>query len=728
MFNHPFFIWLFAILFCVLGILFFCLVRWNKKLKTALDIQLALHDSSSFNTIKLEVAFKKTMNFNIVVFVVIAVVILGAVIFFYEYYETDESIITSVTETILLVVALFGGFSLGNIWRRYEANHFLSQLIGQTSQRERVERRISLSEDRLIKQQQTLATLSQNPNRQKQEANEIFKEYTEATANTLNVERVSIWLFDADSVNLDCVDFYTKSNNTHKLLPLVAASEIPNYFNELNKHRVIAVDDAMQNPATQELTDGYLQDNNIGAILDGGIWVDGKAVGVVCIEHVGGIRQWASDEKTFAGSIADLVRVTLETCKRRKAEQALLERSAQLEQMVQDRTQSLQESNQRFSYVMKHAPLLIFTIDQEAKLVDFNPAAELQLGYSLADAVGKDPIELFVTKESQQKARGALGRLLDGYETRGVELFLIRGDGKKVEFEFSGSLGAADSKTGLRKIVVIGQDITQKKALEHTLIKAREAAESADRIKSMFVASMSHELRTPLNSIIGFLGVVLQGISGTLNPAQKGQLDRAYESSKHLLLLISDVLDVSKIEAGFLQLNTGKFELKPLLTEAEHAVQHLLAGKKLALSIDCAAKLQLETDRKRLYQVVLNVLSNAVKYTKQGTVMLNAHIKNNILVITCQDTGIGINETDFARLFQPFVRIESPLKIKVPGTGLGLYLSQKILTQLLGGSITVQSELGQGSTFTIIMPIKTAAVVTPKVASSVESDTEETLL
>jgi signal transduction histidine kinase len=243
----------------------------------------------------------------------------------------------------------------------------------------------------------------------------------------------------------------------------------------------------------------------------------------------------------------------------------------------------------------------------------------------------------------------------------------------------------------------------------------------------MFVASMSHELRTPLNSIIGFIGVVLQGISGDLNTAQKGQLDRAYESSKHLLLLISDVLDVSKIEAGFLQLNTEKFELKPVLSELEHAVQHLMTGKTVALSFDCADNLRLVTDRKRLYQVLLNVLSNAVKYTEQGSVIVSACIENEQLRIACKDTGIGIAETDFDKLFQPFERVESPLKIKTSGTGLGLYLSHKIVTQLLGGHIEVNSKLGQGSMFTIIMPINTPLVAAQKMSVVIETNAEESV-
>ena len=209
---------------------------------------------------------------------------------------------------------------------------------------------------------------------------------------------------------------------------------------------------------------------------------------------------------------------------------------------------------------------------------------------------------------------------------------------------------------------------------------------------------------------------------------QKGQLDRAYQSSKHLLLLISDVLDVSKIEAGFLQLNIETFELKPLLIELEHAVQHLLAGKDLALGIVCTNKLKVTTDRKRLYQVLLNVLSNAVKYTEQGSVQMHVQLEGNQLVVSCKDTGIGIAESNFTKLYQPFERVESPLKIKTPGTGLGLYLTHKILTQLLGGSITVQSELGQGTAFTIIIPINKPANDALTVASDADPNVETAVL
>ena len=160
-------------------------------------------------------------------------------------------------------------------------------------------------------------------------------------------------------------------------------------------------------------------------------------------------------------------------------------------------------------------------------------------------------------------------------------------------------------------------------------------------------------------------------------------MGRAYHSAKHLLSLISDVIDISKIEAGYLQTHKESFALKPMLDEVEQVVHHIAEGKHLYLSIHCDETITVETDRKRLYQVILNVVSNAVKYTEAGSVDVQAEISNDHLIITTKDTGIGIDQASLEKLFRPFERVESHLKIKTLGTGLGLYLTRKILTQLL---------------------------------------------
>ena len=606
----------------------------------------------------------------------------------------------------LIILALMGGYLFGSFKRSRQVELLINDSQRQIKNKKMVQEKLIQSEQRIQRQNSSLGQLTAMQLRYWQNPEEIFKEIAKISAETLDVERVGVWLFSEDDKRLECADLYLKSSNLHTHTESLQSHNFPVYFSHLTQQRILAANNVMQHPGTVEFTKGYAQENNIGAVLDGAIWLNNHVIGAICHEHVGDIREWTLDEQGFAGSVADLTRLTIEMDRRRKAEQALQKQNENLEQIVEARTLSLQESEKTFRYVVKHAPISILIINKDAKITEFNPEAEIATGYSREQALGKNFIKFLVTKQSRKKALQMSLSTLKGEDFRGVELYLRRADGAIVEFECSASLAGFDASAGARQIVAIGRDISQQKALERSLIIARESAESADRIKSMFVASMSHELRTPLNSIIGFLGVVLHGMSGDLNVKQKDQLGRAYHSSKHLLSLITDVIDISKIEAGFLQVHVEKFDLATLFTEVQHAVQHLVEEKGLALIIECPQDLELETDRKRLYQVVLNVVSNGLKYTEQGSVKVTVTSKSKQLTIVVEDTGIGIREADLQNLFKPFERIDSHLKIKTLGTGLGLYLTRKILDQLLGGNISLISQLGQGSVFTICVPVK----------------------
>ena len=238
----------------------------------------------------------------------------------------------------------------------------------------------------------------------------------------------------------------------------------------------------------------------------------------------------------------------------------------------------------------------------------------------------------------------------------------------------------------------------------HELAEANTRLQELDRLKSMFIASMSHELRTPLNSIIGFTGVILEGMSGEINDIQRDQLQRVYGASKHLLALITDVIDISKIEAGKIDLYPESFTLDEVIGDAITAIQVQLDNKGLALDVDIPPGLPLHTDRKRLLQGILNFLSNAVKFTESGTITLFAHACNGEVEIGVTDTGIGIDAAGQAKLFQAFERLDSHLRIGTPGTGLGLYLTKKLTTELLGGTVAVESQPGKGSTFRLKIP------------------------
>lgn len=246
---------------------------------------------------------------------------------------------------------------------------------------------------------------------------------------------------------------------------------------------------------------------------------------------------------------------------------------------------------------------------------------------------------------------------------------------------------------------------------------ARVRAEAADRLKSAFLATMSHELRTPLNSIIGFTGILLQGLAGALNPEQSKQLGMVRTSARHLLELINDVLDLSKIEAGQLELRATPFDLRTSVERVTATVMPQTEAKGLTLttvlSPDLGAML---SDQRRVDQILLNLLNNAIKFTDQGHVTLTAEPVQNFhpspdlqpqpaVRFSVTDTGIGIKSEDLDKLFQPFLQIDSGLTRQHEGTGLGLAICRR-LTTLLGGEISATSEWSKGSTFTVILPLQ----------------------
>lgn len=265
----------------------------------------------------------------------------------------------------------------------------------------------------------------------------------------------------------------------------------------------------------------------------------------------------------------------------------------------------------------------------------------------------------------------------------------------------------SDLEGSQHALLNIVEDLNQKTT---ELEVANSRLKELDRLKSMFIASMSHELRTPLNSIIGFSGIILQGMSGTINEEQRDQLGRVFRAGKHLLSLITDVIDIAKIESGRISSYVEDFALHALIDEAIGQVRSQAADKGLVLVEKLPEyPLLLHSDRKRLLQCLLNYLSNAVKFSEQGMVTVTAGLQRGTgaeewLEITVSDTGIGIREEDKALLFKSFVRLESHLKIGTPGTGLGLYLTRKLATEVLGGDVSVESKEGEGSTFTLRIP------------------------
>jgi len=227
-----------------------------------------------------------------------------------------------------------------------------------------------------------------------------------------------------------------------------------------------------------------------------------------------------------------------------------------------------------------------------------------------------------------------------------------------------------------------------------------------DRLKSIFLASMSHELRTPLNSIIGFTDLILEGMVGEINEEQRSQLTLVKCSADHLLSLINDVLDISKIEAGKVELSLEEFRLDDVIGGVVESFSPIANLKSIGVVEEVPKGITLFSDRRRVKQVLMNLVSNAVKFTEQGGVKIVARVlRDDILEVSVIDTGTGIRKEDMNRLFVPFQQVDESLTKKHEGTGLGLHLTQKLVT-LLGGNISVKSEYGKGSEFTFTISLQ----------------------
>jgi signal transduction histidine kinase len=238
---------------------------------------------------------------------------------------------------------------------------------------------------------------------------------------------------------------------------------------------------------------------------------------------------------------------------------------------------------------------------------------------------------------------------------------------------------------------------------------ANAKAEELARVRGEFLATMSHELRTPLNAILGFSDVLLIGVSGPLNDGQRHQVERLKDNGKRLLALINDVLDMSRIEAGRIELASEPFALGSMIERIADQMRVLAEQKRIRFVTEVSPQLPpvLIGDEKRLEQVVVNLLSNAFKFTEEGSVTFKVGMipAENRWTIIVKDTGIGIPPHALDMIFEPFRQVDGSSTRAYKGSGLGLAIAQQFI-QSMDGQITVESELGRGSIFTVALPIK----------------------
>lgn len=377
----------------------------------------------------------------------------------------------------------------------------------------------------------------------------------------------------------------------------------------------------------------------------------------------------------------------VEDISERKASEAALDASRRELQAALDANQLIMDNSQD----------VICTIDEQGRFLSANAACEELWGYKADELVGRRYIDFVFEEDRPMTEAAAKGMLATGKVTDFVNRY-VRKDGTLVDVLWSASWSAKD-----RIMFCVAHDVTDRARIEKALREAKEEADRANHAKSDFLSRMSHELRTPLNSILGF-GQLLDRQSPT--ETQRPRIRYILSAGRHLLNLINEVLDISRIEAGTLQLSVEPVCVEEAIGEALDLMRPIAAERTIALAATCSLDktTYVLADRQRLKQVLLNLLSNAVKYTAvKGSVTVSfSDDGKGITRLSVRDTGAGIPVEKLARLFTPFDRLGAE-QSAVEGTGLGLALCQR-LVQAMNGSIGVNSTLGGGSTFWLDLP------------------------
>jgi PAS domain S-box-containing protein len=565
---------------------------------------------------------------------------------------------------------------------------------------------LRIRENSRRKQSQTLVQLARSKTFQQGNLNAVLREITETAAQTLLVNRVGVWLYNQERSKIECIDLYDVTTKEHSFGNSLSQENYPAYFQALEQERTIAVDDARNDIRTQELSESYLSVLGITSLLDAPIWLEGRLVGVVCHEHIGEYRQWTLEEETFAGSIADFVTLAIEASQRNTVQEALRQSEAQ------------------FRAIFERSSIGIGLIDMKANIVDTNPVLCDILGYSREELYGKSFTDYISIQKGDLKL---YKQLMLGIRTnsRNISRFgfqpskhqeqfverhriemerrCLHQNGSFVWTHISVSV-IPDSNGEPEFFLAMIEDITERKEIELKLRASQEAAEAASRAKSEFLTTMSHELRTPLNAIMGLSQLLQQEIVGSLNEKQNEYVSCIYSSGEHLLALIDDILDLSKVEAGKEELLLSPLPVSDLCNYAIWTVRDRASEKGLQLS--CKIDLQENiciADERRIKQMLLNLLTNAIKFTPVGNVSLVVKKVPEGITFTVSDTGIGIDSSQFQFIFEPFKQLDSRLNRQYEGTGLGLALTRK-LARLHGGDVTFTSTLGKGSQFTLFLP------------------------
>jgi PAS domain S-box-containing protein len=443
------------------------------------------------------------------------------------------------------------------------------------------------------------------------------------------------------------------------------------------------------------------------------------------------VSVWSAPLRGASGEITGMMTMLADITDRKRTEREAVQLVAS-EQAARAEV----DVEKRYRKLLEAAPDAILEVDRQGRIVLVNLQAERLFGYTRSELLG-NRIEFLIPDRFRGRHPGHRDTFFEHPIMRpmgtGLELYARRADGS--EFAVDVTLSPYDSD-GTGRVICVVRDVTERKRSEEQIqtlnqhleqrtaeliatnkeleLRNREV-ERVNRLKDAFLASMSHELRTPLNSIIGFSDLLAEQGAANFNPKQKRFLGHIQQGSRHLLELINDILDLSKIEAGHLELKYEDFEVSHAVAEVVATVRPIAAAKNIQFDTAVTGELFLYADRLRFKQVLYNLLSNAIKFTAAGgRVSIESSDEQGNLRFCVADTGIGIPAGEQEAIFESFHQVGTTTKGVREGTGLGLAITKRLVEQH-GGSIWVKSELGKGSRFFFTLPLRPAEGEAPAV-------------
>jgi len=553
-----------------------------------------------------------------------------------------------------------------------------------------------------------------------------FQRITEVGADVLETERVGVWLFEEGHRRIRLWELYERSARRHSSGAVLARELAPSYFAALEQERTIAADDVHQDPRTRELAGPYCAPLGITSMLDAPIRAGDELKGIVCFEHVGPRRRWTVEDESFAASVADFASIAIEAAEHEQAEahMHLLARAGEIltssldfrttldnvirlvvprlaDWCIVDLVEAGRIRRVVSTHEMKSKEWILRELERRYPLSPDSP----QLG-AVALRTGEPQLVREITDEilrqhAVDEDHFALARAL------GVRSYLA------VPLKARGrTLGVLSFGTTERSYgdddVTFAQDLAGRAAIAIDNARLHEEAQQANKAKSDFLAVMSHELRTPLTAIMGYTDLLDHGICGPVRPEQREFLERIRLRSQDLLRMLEEILAFSRTETGRERRKEEVVDAVRVVHDVATIVRPLAGERGLAFDVHAPRRpVEIVTDPEKLKHILLNLLSNAVKFTVRGRIELELDREGDRVVFKVHDTGQGIAPEDQERIFEPFVQVEDALTREKGGTGLGLAVARR-LARLLGGDVTVASQPGVGSTFSVWLPASAA--------------------